>query len=84
MKTTILPAALAVSLLAGLTPAYATMHGANQEWLLRYFPPVPAAERPVMTQAALAQMALNAGITTEQASKLSLNELARLKEFHDS
>jgi hypothetical protein len=80
MKKTMLPVTLAVSLLAGLAPAYATMTTPYQT------PPAsagPAQAKP-LDQATLAQLASDAGITLEQASHLTLSQLAALKEAHDS
>ena len=78
-KTTILPATLAVSLMASLAPAYATMTLPHQTP-----PPLTPRVAPQLSDAALQQWAMEAGITVDQARLLTINQLAAMKEAHDS
>ncbi len=78
---TLLPAVLALSMLGGLAPAYATMTTPYQT------PPAPASAataKPALDQNTLAQLAMEAGITVDQAKNLTLSQLAAMKEAHDS
>jgi len=77
-KKTILPATLAVAMLAGFGPAYATMS------LPHNTPPAPSEPAKTLDKTALQQMATEAGITVEQASHLTIGQLAALKEARDS
>jgi hypothetical protein len=79
MNRLILPATFAASLIAGLAPAYATMTLPHQTP-----PPVHAAPAPALSDGALAQLAVEAGITVDQARLLTVSQLAALKEAHDS
>jgi hypothetical protein len=78
LKTMILPA-VAASLLASLAPAYATMTLPHQT-------PPPATPRaaPALSEGALEQWAMEAGITVDQARRLTVSQLAAMKEQHDS
>ncbi len=78
LKTMILPA-VAASLLASLAPAYATMTLPHQT-------PPPATERvaPPLSERALEQWAMEAGITVDQARRKTITQLAAMKEKHDS
>ena len=78
LNKTFLPAALAVSLAAGLSPAYASMTLPHQS------PPAAPATVQPLDDAALAQLAMEAGITVDQARHLTISQLAALKEAHDS
>jgi hypothetical protein len=75
IKTAILPAVLAVALLAGFAPAEAASDAV----------PMPAAAQshPALSAASRAQLAAEAGITLEQAEKLDLSQLAALKSARD-
>ncbi|HRO12882.1 hypothetical protein [Amaricoccus sp.] len=79
LKAMALPATLAGALLAGLAPASATMTLPHQT-------PPPTTQRaaPALSDAALAQLAGEAGITLEQARLLTISQLAAMKEAHDS
>ena len=79
MKTTILPATLALSLMASLAPAHATMTLPHQTP-----PPTTPRAVPALSEGALEQLAMEAGITVDQARQLTISQLAFLKEQHDS
>ena len=79
MTTMILPATLAAALMASLAPASATMNSPHQTPP----PPTPHAA-PALSEQALAQWAMEAGITVEQARHLTVSQLAAMKEAHDS
>jgi hypothetical protein len=79
LKTTILPATLAVSLMASLAPAHATMTLPHQTP-----PPTTPRVAPPLSEGELQQWAMEAGITVEQARLLTLSQLAAMKEQHDS
>ena len=73
IKTAILPATIAAAFLAGFAPAEAASNT-----------PVPAAQpHPAMSEAMRAQLAAEAGITLQQADKLTLTQLAALKNHRD-
>jgi hypothetical protein len=83
LKSTILPAVLAASMLAGLAPVYAETSA------------VPEAQMPMATPhgaysvsgldaTALAQIAGAAGVTVDQAKGMTLSELYFMKEGRDS
>ena len=71
LKKTLLSSVLAVSMLAGLAPAFAA--------------PLPSvtAGQPVMTTAERNQLAAEAGLLPQQAAKLTLNQLTALKYHRD-
>ena len=79
MTTMILPATLAAALMASLAPASATMNSPHQTP-----PPLPPRVAPALSDQALAQWAMEAGITVEQARLLTISQLAAMKEAHDS
>ncbi len=78
-KKFVLPAAMALSMLASFAPAYATMtHPYNSP------PANGSAPARTLSPTALQQMAMEAGLTVEQASHLTITQLAALKESRDS
>ena len=78
LKKTLLPVTLALTVLTGLAPAFASM-------TLPYQTPPGTPETPsALSEAALDQMAAEAGITFEQARHLTISQLAALKEARDS
>ena len=78
LKTILLPATLALSLASGLAPAFASMTLPHQT------PPGATTAPPTLSDATLQQLAMEAGITVEQARHLSISQLAALKEARDS
>ncbi len=74
-KKIMIPATLALALVSGLAPAFAVTA------------PSPAGQTGTAAVALnsqqVAQLAVEAGITPQQASNLSISELARLKELRD-
>ncbi len=78
LEKILLPAALTLSLATGLAPAFASMTLPHQT------PPGATTTPPALSDASLQQLAMEAGITVDQARHLSISQLAALKELHDS
>jgi hypothetical protein len=83
LKSTILPATLAVSLFAAVAPA-ATQAAVPPRPMHPTAQPAPVVPKNDLAPAALAQLAGEAGISYDQAKTLTVSQLYFLKEQRDT
>jgi hypothetical protein len=82
LKSTVLPAVLAASMLAALAPAYAETSSVPEAQMKA--PPHGAYSVSGLDAHALAQLAGAAGVSMDQAKDMTLSQLYFMKEGRDS